>query len=254
MEASVQLFTVRRQAQKDLYATLARLSGMGVQNVEAARIPFTGETAGVFVRAKAELGLSALSSQIKLGQLEDDFDEIIRWHHTTNCRLATVSVMPTPYILNRRPVAELAERLNRLQPRFAAEGITLGYHHHDFELEKQGGADKLSTLIDGTALPFVVDSYWAQKAGWTPERLLRRLAGRVLGLHLRDYGVIFKGWRCMAKDFAAGQGNLDIASVLAAAKEAGAAYFAIEQNTQAPYEELQTSLTYLDTLQWRETP
>lgn len=258
MQLSVQLFTLRRDIRRNLYASLERLSVLGFKNVEAARLPFDAASAEVFARARRDFDIRPFSSQIKIKYLEGAFDDVVRWHKATGCEIATLSVMPYSYILNIRPFSELALRLNRLSAAYAEQGIVLGYHHHDFEFvqgERRGAAwykDAFQAILGETDMPVVLDTFWAHKAGHEPAKLLDALKGRVVGLHLRDYGVVWERGAVRAKDFPLGSGSLDIAGILAAAQRSGARYFAIEHDSKNPFSDLAASVAYLRHIDWKE--
>ena len=60
MKTGVQLFTVRKQARKDLYKTLKELNDMGINYIEAARIDFNEENAMLIKKAYEDFGIKTI--------------------------------------------------------------------------------------------------------------------------------------------------------------------------------------------------
>ena len=128
----------------------------------------------------------------------------------------------------RRPEAlrALAPRLNEFGRRCRERGVTFGYHNHNFEFERSDGAYLLDVLLDSTDPALVnleLDAYWAAYAGVDPSAYLRQRAGRVPLVHLKD----------MAPDRTfteVGDGTLDMAAIMEAAREGGARWFIVEND------------------------
>lgn len=245
MKIGLQLFTIRKLAQKNLDEALQRAAKIGLKYIEAARIDFSADNAEVFCRAKEKYGTEVMSTQIKFHILKDDFNSVLDFHKKTDCKTAVISVLPTENILgSNKALEEFCKNANNLGKRYADEGITLCYHHHDFEFLKRNGTKKFDILSENLEIAFIIDTYWAVKSGFAVEKLLRMLSGRVKGVHLRDYGLV--GVKRKAADFALGDGVIDFAEVIESCKQNGVAYGAIEQKTKTPFTELEKSVRHLD--------
>jgi len=252
MKLSVQLYTLRKSAQKDLYGTLRSISDAGYHAVEAARIPFTPESAQVFRRCREEFGLEVRSSQIKFHLLRDDFAAMSSWMHQTLCGVAVVSVLPMDVLRGGEDALKrFCGELNQLGSRYAQEGIRLAYHHHHYEFLQFGdrrGIDIMLEETDAKRLGFVSDTYWAQKAGANPVALLQRMEGRLAGVHLRDFTMLRHGPFLYSSDCPVGSGLLDMAAILRQAVLSGAEYGAVEQNSRHPLEDIAASHAALEKL------
>ncbi len=247
MKIGVQLFTVRREAQKDVYGTLTRLSQLGIKYIEAARIPFDSASAESFRRADKELGTKVIATQIKYNVLEQSFERIVDFHRRVGCNRAIISVLPTKYIVGKDSLLEsFAAKADALAARYADKGITLCYHHHDFEFLKSGAGTRFDIISGNTKLlKFVLDTYWLTKSGISPLKLIAAMPNRVEGLHLRDYALVRRFVARKPKDFALGEGVIDFDEIIGYAKDAGIAYGAIEQNTNHAFAELKKSVEHL---------
>ncbi len=254
MLIGVQTYTIRKAARRDLTGALARLRALGVQSVELARVAFSQENAAI-VRSS---GLAVSSVQAKYKELNRDFDAMLAFCEALDCRVAVVSVLPLSCILGgERPLRAFALRLEGLAARYREKGITLAFHHHDFEFKKlgasaagpSGGQSKLEFLVghSSPAVKFVLDTYWAKRAGDDPCRLIAWLGERLAGLHLRDHAIVKKGSRFIHMDTELGRGDIDFAAVVKAASPF-ASYAAIEQKSEAPFDSLAHSLERLKRL------
>jgi len=146
---------------------------------------------------------------------------------------------------------EFAQKLNELGKYYTERGLTFGFHHHDYELRRYGKSTGLELLLEHTDPQFVgliVDCYWAQRGGHTPQHLIEAKSGRVKGIHLRDYGVRRGLLEMQTVDFALGEGNLNIEAIIQSAKNTNVAYLAIEQSSSQPFEQLRLSVDHLRAL------
>jgi len=172
------------------------------------------------------------------------------------CPAASVSVLPGSALAGgRKGILDFAGRLNRLGSIFREDGKRLLFHHHHFEFlrfDSELGLDLLVRETDPSLVGFVVDSYWAQRGGVNPAGLIRKLAGRVGGVHLRDYAIkpALRNFSpdILPVDAAVGEGNLDVPSIVEACRASGIRYLAIEQDTRDPFGSLATSVRNLKAL------
>ena len=232
-QLSVQLYTVRDALGADLPGTLERLAAAGFANVEA--FGFLGRASELRAAYDAA-GLSApsghanfLSDELRFGEnvvTIPPFASILDDAETLGIEiLVDPMVMPERWA-SRGEIEKTAERMNRLVGQAEARGIRLGYHNHSQEFHHEiDGVPALELfaglLDDRVVLEF--DVFWAATGGQDVPALLGRLGDRVRLLHMKD-GVIgadpFRaaepgGVRLDQR--VAGEGELDIAAVLAAA-------------------------------------
>ncbi|MBO4472716.1 MAG: sugar phosphate isomerase/epimerase [Clostridia bacterium] len=258
MKIGLQLFTCRKQAQKDLFGTLKNIAGLGIKYVEAARINFDDQDIADFKKAKEQFGIEVVSAQIKPHILADEFDKCLKFLNETECKIAIISVLPTECIVGSdEKLEEFCKWASELAKKYKEHGIQLCYHHHDFEFIR-ATKKEYKTRFDLIAanmsedMNFVIDTYWTTKAGINVEQLLERLTGRVRGVHLRDYALYRKFIGRNPSNYALGDGVLDFTRIIDAAKACGADYGAIEQNTKHPYSEIAKSVAHVQALGYGE--
>lgn len=250
MKIGVQLFTVRKQAQKNLEGCLEKLNDIGIRYVEAARIEFNNATGETFARSKEKYGTEVVASQITFSTLKNDMENVLAFHKQTDCKNTIISVLPTENILgNNKQLIEFCKKANILALAYKEEGIQLCYHHHDFEFTKNEEGIKFPVLKENLSddVMFIIDTYWATKSGFAADTLIKSLNGRVLGVHLRDF-ALSRGLARKANDFALGDGVIDFKSVIQSCKDMKVEYGAIEQKTKKPFDELAKSVAYLKSL------
>jgi len=255
MKIGLQLFTCRKQAQKDLLGTLEKLSALGIKYIEAARINFDDKDIAAFKKAKEQFGIEVVSAQIKPNILADEFDKCVKFLKETDCKTAIISVLPTECIIGSdEKLVEFCKWASELAKKYKEEGIQLCYHHHDFEFIRSGEGTRFDIIVENMSedMNFVIDTYWTTKAGINVEKLLNRLSGRVRGVHLRDYALYRKFIGRNPSNYALGDGVIDFNWIIEAAKANGVDYGAIEQNTKHPFSEIAKSVAHIEKIGYAE--
>ena len=88
---------------------------------------------------------------------------------------------------------DAAAVLNRAGAQLRDAGITLHYHHHDFEFETvegdKTGLDILLGETDPACVDLCVDIAWVQKGGGDPAEFLVQHQDRISYLHFKDYNA-----------------------------------------------------------------
>lgn len=243
---AVQTYTIRREWQADPHKALQNLKELGVKNLELARVDFDEKTANLVV----ESGLKVVSIQAKFNDLRDRFDQMAAFLRRMDCKIAVVSVLNLSSILfGKACVVRFAKALDRLALHYQQVGITLAFHHHDFEWKRISGKTKLEWLLETSReIQFVSDTYWCKKRGYDPRDIASLIGERLIGWHLRDYDAVMNHH----PDCACGSGAIDFETLLRHAP-ASVVYGAIEQNSDQPFVDLKTSLRHLNAIQTKET-
>ena len=248
MNFGVQTFTVRKTQKKNIEKSYLPLIAMGVCELEIARIDFTPENAEK-VRAIAErYGIRPVSIQVKPKYVLGDPDGVIDFCKRTGCKNVVISMLPFGCILGREEkFYSFVARLDAAAELYAREGITLAYHHHNWEYIKlSSGKTRMQELLERTEkIKFVHDTYWTARSGIDPAVQIREFGTRLLGIHLRDLTFEKKLIDVIPRDTFIGDGVIDFARVLSAAEEVGCEYFVIEQKTETPYDDIKRSLDNL---------
>ena len=91
---------------------------------------------------------------------------------------------------NKDKIMEFIERAEAMAHRLAEHGIELYYHTHHLEFQKYDGEYLLDIIKNNTTkLGFELDVHWIQRAGENPVEFVKKYAGRISLLHLKDYRI-----------------------------------------------------------------
>jgi sugar phosphate isomerase/epimerase len=152
---------------------------------------------------------------------------------------------------------KLAETLNQAGEKCRAAGLRLCYHNHAFEFEPVGSTTRMDVLLAETDKRLVgieVDVFWVSVAGQDPVEFLKKHAGRVPLVHLKDKAqgteTRFNEGVPRTAFKEVGSGVLDFAAILRAASTAGVEHYIVEQDQTPgdPVESLRKSYDYLSKL------
>lgn len=242
MKLALQLYSVREDLEKDFFGTLKQVKEMGYDGVEFADLH--GKTPTELKALCEQAGLLPLSGQIWPSVLEDP-KTIIAEYAKSGIGYVVISLgydLDAGYFVCdvEKPIAACKAALEL--------GLVPLYHNHNAEFRTLNGKVSYDAMFDaiGDVLKAEPDVCWIQVAGIDPVEHLKRYAGRVPVVHLKDY------W--MPAEMAAkphygdvdeqdgtpfefrplGMGLLDLKAVVQSAKEAGAEVLVVEQDEPTP--------------------
>ena len=253
LPVGVQLYSVRTDLEKDFYGTLKAIREMGYAGVE-----FYGEYYGnSVVQVKTwctELGLIPFSNHVPFQQMIDDVDKVI-----ADNTVLGVQYLVFPYMDEAsRPGVDPAQfkatvaKIGEIGAKVKAAGFQLLYHNHDFEFVKLAdgtvGYDYIFASNARAALQNELDVCWADYAGFKPAEVLKKYAGSIPVVHLKDYyleGKLSKAPYALIgistdnsmKDDGGwfeyrplGDGQVDIPACIKAAMDGGTQWLCVEQD------------------------
>jgi sugar phosphate isomerase/epimerase len=137
------------------------------------------------------------------------------------------------------------KKANEISKQIQGEGLTFGYHNHDFEFQKWGGVLAIDRIIEECPdIKFILDTFWVQAGGGNPLRYIKKLNGRIKVIHFKDFRI-----KDRTRQYAEiGEGNLDWDEIIPLCKAQNIPYAAIEQDgdwLQDPFESLALSRKFL---------
>lgn len=251
MNFGVQTFTIRKAQKRCIRDAYMPLIKLGVRSFEVARIKFTKKNAQEIKSLIDEYGIEIVSIQVKPKDVFKSTDRVIEFCKITGCKRVVISMLPLSCILGGEArFYRFLSTLDSWCDTYMKYGITLAYHHHNWEYIKLScGKTRMAELLSKTErLRFVHDTYWTARSGISPEAQIREFGDRLIGIHLRDLTFKKRGIDVIPNDAEIGGGVIDFSSVLAAASEVGCSYYVIEQKTKHPYKDIEKSLAYLNAL------
>jgi sugar phosphate isomerase/epimerase len=181
----VQLYSVRDDiGPAGLGRTLRRLASMGFTHVEPYRI--LDDTEG-FAAALDETGLRATAAHANL--VAGDRDEFLAAAKRLGLGTLIVPWADPAGLRDRDGVRDLAGAINDAARYAAGEGISVGYHNHDFEFRQRvDGASVYEILVAelDESVVLELDTHWASVGGADVFELIPRLGSRIGFLHVTN--------------------------------------------------------------------
>lgn len=249
MKFGVQTFTIRKAQKKSIRSAYLPLIKMGITSFEVARIDFTEKNAREIKSLVDEYGVEISSIQVKPKYVFGAVEKIVEFCNVTKCRNVVISMLPFECVLgNEKKFYAFIDSLDAVAEKYLRHGITLAYHHHNWEYIKlSSDKTRMKELIERTKLiKFVHDTYWTARCGIAPSLQIEEFGDRLLGIHLRDLTFKKRGIRVIPQNAAIGEGVIDFTAVLTAAESVGCSYYVIEQNTKRPYVDIATGYKTLE--------
>lgn len=208
---------------------------------EVAAIGYTGvETIGTHNLSAEEMksllrkhGLKACSTHVALKTLQSDLDGVIAFNQAIGNQVIVVPFLaPEDRGTTSAAWTALGGQLDMLGQRCTAEGMQLLYHNHAFEMETIEGKLAIDWMMEAASaanVGFEMDLAWVARGGVSGVELLGRYQGRCPRVHCKDLAPAGQNEDQMG--FAdVGHGTLDWASLLPAAKKAGAEWYIVEHD------------------------
>jgi sugar phosphate isomerase/epimerase len=220
----IQLYTLRALLEKDTEGTLAALAKMGYTEVELAGT--YGKTPAAFRAILDRVGLKAVSGHCGIPDVTTGLEKTIADAKTLGQKYVVVASLPDD-MHSTAGYQKAALQMNAAAVRLKREGLHLGYHNHDIEFAPidgpRHGYDILLAETDPKLVVFELDLFWIRKARGDALATFKQHKGRFRLVHIKD----------MAADGAmvdVGQGAMDWATLLKAAKKAGVTEFFVEHD------------------------
>ena len=262
----------------DAYDVMAKLTDIGFHCAEVSQVPMTKENVAGFRRAIDELNFNFSSLSAAVAPLypgmpgeylsnEDDFKKMVDDAKTLDVDMFRIGMMPMNCIGNIEKCIDFAKQAEEYCAKLKEVGIDLYYHNHHIEFMKlENGKYLLDVLRENApSMGFELDTHWIHRGGENPVEFIKKYAGSVRLLHLKDYKIAnvempdMSGPDGMQKFVSAffdkpvrfaelGAGSLPLKECIEAGLAGGAEYFLIEQDDsygRDPFDCLRDSRAHL---------
>lgn len=232
----LQLYTLRRPFGEDPIGTLERIR-QSYDAVEFAA-PLDMDFAPLAARMR-EIGLDCPSIHLGLDDLKGRTARCLAVARELGCRFIVLPFVDPKTADWKAVAADLGAFA--LTARDA--GFRTAYHHHHFEFDASSGTRPFDILLaetDPETVFFELDVFWLKTGGEDPEAMIRKMAGRVKLMHLKDAAPDGQ----MAD---VGAGVLDFPALIAAGRAAGVEHMFVEHDVPPkPYwPSVEASAAYL---------
>ena len=265
----------------DAYDVMAKLTDIGFHCAEVSQVPMTKENIAGFRRAIDELkfnfsSLTAAVAPLFPGQPgeyltnPDDYKKMVEDARTLDVDMFRIGMMPMNAIGDVQKCIDFAKQAEDYCLKLKEDGIDLYYHNHHIEFMKlENGKYLLDVLRENApTMGFELDTHWIHRGGENPVEFIKKYAGSVRLLHLKDYKIanvempdMSQGFdmKAFANAFFAqpvrfaelGAGSLPLKECIEAGLAGGAEYFLIEQDDsygRDPFDCLKDSRDHLISL------
>jgi len=250
-KVGLQLYSLRADFAKDVSGSLQRTRQFGFEFVELAGTyhltpqPF-----------KAQLdahGLKPIAGHFPYERFRDDVEGVARDAKALGLKYAGIAWIPHQGDFDEKTCRAAIAVFNKAGAALAKHGIKLFYHQHGYEFRPCGPGTLMDLLMTETHPKFVafeMDIFWVQYPGQDPAKWLGKYGKRWELVHLKDMKKGVKtgdqsGHADVTYDVALGAGQLDLPTILRAAKKAGVKWYFIEDESPSVHEQLPVSLKYL---------
>ena len=265
----IQMSTIKKKVDElGAYETLKACAEMGYHCMEVSQIPMTAENVSGMRKACREFGIKIAANTAALepmapgmpGEyLVSDFDKIVEDCKALDTNMLRIGMLPITCMGSREKAVDFVKRADEMAERLGEHGIDLYYHNHHVEFVKYDGQYLLDIIRDNTKkMGFELDIHWIHRGGENPVEFIRRYAGRIRLLHLKDYRIarlpvpgegfdmkaFFADFFNLVEFAEVGEGNLPIRECIEAGLDGGSEYFLIEQDDtygRDPFESLKIS-------------
>ena len=258
------------------YGIMKAIHEVGYNCVEISQFPMTPENVAAFQQACKDFGMTVSSISAAVAPMvpgmpgeylcnEADFKKMVADAKALNCDMMRIGMLPFTCMGSYEKAVEFAKEAEKYAVMLKEEGIDLYYHNHHVEFTRYNGELLLDIMREHAPhLGFELDIHWIHRGGVDPIKFIKKYAGAVRLLHLKDYrvgelpvpeGGINVTDRAAIMEFMkmftgniefaeVGEGTLDIVGCIEAGLESGAEFFLVEQDNtygRDPLESLKIS-------------
>lgn len=285
-KVGVQLFSIPKLLENDFRGAMSMLAGMGYKEVEFfGPFPFSTGSAkerwksitpalgfsgsGYFGHSPAEVrsilreyGIAATSTHTDLETLQTRMDQLGEAGDLVGFEYVGLPAIPEELRQTTDDYKRMADVFNSIGEKAKKSALKFAYHNHGYGLKEMDGQIPLKILLDRTdpkLVFFEMDIYWTAAGGADPSAYLDAYANRYRLMHVKDMKEMrtFSGdggspaeWMELFPYMTpAGDGVLDVRSIVAKAKKSGVKHFYVEQDmVEEPEVALKRSIDFLKSM------
>ena len=243
----IQLYSFRKQGEKDFPGIIKKAAEIGFSGVEFAGYGPYGDKPAELRKMLDDAGLTAFGTHTGFNLvMPDTIQKTIDFHKVIGCRYIIVPWIDPKQMSTKEGVLKIAETLSQASATAQSAGLFVGYHAHGGDFKKiDGDLTGWEVLFDHTPPAFIhqIDLGNCLGAGGDPYRLIERYPGRTRTVHLKEHGgpqgAVF------------GQGTVDFRKAIRLCETVGGTTCMIiehESDSDHAFESAKRCLDYLKTL------
>jgi sugar phosphate isomerase/epimerase len=282
----VQLFSMPKLLEKDFRGAIKMLAQMGYQELELyGPYPFSAKeaierwktiTPSLGFSGSGYFGLTAQEVKSILKEngmttpaihtdwitLQKNMNELGEAGQVLGFEYVGLPLIPAESRKNLDDYKKMADEFNKVGEQAKKVGLKFSYHNHGYGLNEIEGQIPLKLILEKTdpkLVFFEMDLFWTVAGGADPVSYLKSYPGRYRLMHVKnmrekkrfsgDGGDSNQWIELFPYMTTAGDGVLDLKSIISQAQNSGVNHFFVEQDMASnPEVELKKSLDYLKTL------
>ncbi len=249
-------FTYRNSFTIEVSATLDTLKNLGIKDMEFSNL--FGMKAADIRKMLDDRGMFCSSFGVSYPDLTTKTREVGENVKILGAKYVRVAYIAHEGIFTQEMAQKAVENFNTAGKVLKDEfGITFCYHNHGYEFVPYENGTLMDYIIqktDSKYVSFEIDILWSFIHGQDPVKLIAKYPGRFKLMHLKDLRkgaeLNASGGTAVENDVALGSGQLDIPSILKAAKKAGIKHYYIEDESPAYAKQVPQSMDYLKSLKY----
>jgi len=241
----LQLYSVRREAEKDLAGVIAQVAEMGYEGVEFAG--YYGWSSEKIRKLLDQHGLKCCGTHAQLPSLlGDEFAATVEFNKTIGNKYLIAPGIPG----NMRPDSKaawvlFARLMSEIAHKAGEHGMRAGYHNHDWEFKPLGKDIPWEVFAANSDKSVVlqVDIGHILRAGADPAKSMERYPGRLTTVHVKDFSKT-------KRDPLVGEGEVDWPAMFRICQGAGGAewYIIEDESASQPLQRVKADLQNLKRL------
>ena len=260
----------------DAFESMKKLTDIGYHCIEISQVPMTAENVAGFRRSIDELGMNVSSCTASVAPMvpgmpgeflnnPEDFKKIVADCKALDCDMLRIGMLPMTCMGSYEKAVGFAKEAEEIALKLKEEGIDLYYHNHHVEFVKYDGQYLLDIIrANAPHMGFELDIHWIHRGGEDPVAVIKKYAGSIRLLHLKDYRIgemktpeggldptnresmmkFMSGFKDTVQFAEVGEGSLPVKACMEAGLAGGAEYFLVEQDDcygRDPFESLKIS-------------
>ena len=244
----LQLYTVRRELEKDFEGTLAKVAGLGFSEVEFAG--YFNRNPQQVKSALANNSLASPSVHLLTAGLRNNLQQTIDAAKIIGHQYVVCAYLLPEERKSLDDYKRLVELFNDAGGRLKKAGLQFCFHNHDFEFTPIDGKIPYDLMLTGTdpkTVKMELDLYWIAKAGKNPRNYFSAYPGRFPLVHVKDMDATPKQFFTEV-----GRGTINFRQIFADSQKAGIEHYFVEQDETpgSPFESIKMSIDYLKQLEF----
>lgn len=227
-----QYFTIRKTVKtiEDFDVACQKVSEIGYKVVQISGMPLKAKE---MREVLDKYNLQVVTTHKAYMDFIEDLDSVIDYNKTLGSSICGLGMMPKEYAESNEKVSRMLKALGRAAEELKKEGMVLGYHNHSIEFAPIDGKktifDRMVNETDPETFQFILDTFWLQVGGKTPQDVIRSLGKRAPIVHFKDFTIVPAEWK-VPEMTEVGSGNLDWDAIVSACEESGVQYCIVEQD------------------------